>query len=104
IRWWRPDLLLTEEPQGGYGHPDHIRVHDIAMRAAALAADEWRIPVVAYIVRATDRVRAAQEWLAARDDLPIADAWGEPLRLAEMGGERPSIERETPDVVVDVRT
>jgi LmbE family N-acetylglucosaminyl deacetylase len=31
------DLLLSYDPQGGYGHPDHIRVHQVGARAAQLA-------------------------------------------------------------------
>lgn len=31
----RPDVLLTYDADGGYGHPDHIAVHQIAMAAAA---------------------------------------------------------------------
>jgi N-acetyl-1-D-myo-inositol-2-amino-2-deoxy-alpha-D-glucopyranoside deacetylase len=39
IRELRPQVLVTYDPQGGYGHPDHIQAHRVAMRAAALAAD-----------------------------------------------------------------
>lgn len=31
------DLLLSYDPQGGYGHPDHVRVHQVGARAAELA-------------------------------------------------------------------
>ncbi|KRE42141.1 N-acetyl-1-D-myo-inositol-2-amino-2-deoxy-alpha-D-glucopyranoside deacetylase [Knoellia sp. Soil729] len=31
-----PDVVVTYDAQGGYGHPDHIRVHD-AVRAAVAA-------------------------------------------------------------------
>ena len=31
-----PDIVVTYDAQGGYGHPDHIRVHD-AVRAAVSA-------------------------------------------------------------------
>jgi len=30
------DLLLSYNPQGGYGHRDHVRVHEVGARAAAL--------------------------------------------------------------------
>lgn len=33
----RADILLTDDPQGGYGHCDHVRVHQVGVRAAALA-------------------------------------------------------------------
>ncbi len=31
---WQPDVVVSYDANGGYGHPDHIRVHD-ATRAAA---------------------------------------------------------------------
>lgn len=34
----RPRVLITYRPDGGYGHPDHIQAHRVAMRAAELAA------------------------------------------------------------------
>ncbi|MGP4050788.1 N-acetyl-1-D-myo-inositol-2-amino-2-deoxy-alpha-D-glucopyranoside deacetylase [Streptomyces sp. 2A115] len=39
IREVRPQVLVTYDPNGGYGHPDHIQAHRVAMRAADLAAD-----------------------------------------------------------------
>src|SRR5215470_1092107 len=37
LREERADILLTYDPQGGYGHRDHIRVHQVGVRAARLA-------------------------------------------------------------------
>lgn len=37
LREERADILLGYDPQGGYGHPDHVRVYEVAMRAAELA-------------------------------------------------------------------
>lgn len=39
IREVRPQVLVTYDPNGGYGHPDHIQAHRVAMRAAGLAPD-----------------------------------------------------------------
>ncbi|NBE52483.1 N-acetyl-1-D-myo-inositol-2-amino-2-deoxy-alpha-D-glucopyranoside deacetylase [Streptomyces boluensis] len=39
IRELRPQVLVTYDPDGGYGHPDHIQAHRVATRAAELAAD-----------------------------------------------------------------
>ncbi|OKK06291.1 1D-myo-inositol 2-acetamido-2-deoxy-alpha-D-glucopyranoside deacetylase [Streptomyces sp. CB03234] len=39
IRSVRPQVLVTYDPDGGYGHPDHIQAHRVAMRAAELAAE-----------------------------------------------------------------
>ncbi len=40
----KPQVLITYDEFGGYGHPDHIKAHRVAMRAAELAADQgWQI-------------------------------------------------------------
>ena len=39
IREVKPQVLITYDEVGGYGHPDHIQAHRVAMRAAQLAAD-----------------------------------------------------------------
>ncbi|MFD7224195.1 N-acetyl-1-D-myo-inositol-2-amino-2-deoxy-alpha-D-glucopyranoside deacetylase [Streptomyces sp. NPDC059892] len=39
IREVRPQVLVTYDPYGGYGHPDHIQAHRVATRGAALAAE-----------------------------------------------------------------
>ena len=42
IRTYRPDVITTYNEYGGYGHPDHIRVHDVAIRAFPRAGDpDW---------------------------------------------------------------
>lgn len=43
IREVRPQVLITYDDFGGYGHPDHIQAHRVATYAAALAAaDSFR--------------------------------------------------------------
>jgi N-acetyl-1-D-myo-inositol-2-amino-2-deoxy-alpha-D-glucopyranoside deacetylase len=39
IRDVRPQVLVAYDPDGGYGHPDHIQAHRVAMRAADLAGE-----------------------------------------------------------------
>lgn len=39
IRRHRPDVVTTYNAFGGYGHPDHIRVHDVTVRAFPRAGD-----------------------------------------------------------------
>ncbi|WP_329497781.1 N-acetyl-1-D-myo-inositol-2-amino-2-deoxy-alpha-D-glucopyranoside deacetylase [Kitasatospora herbaricolor] len=55
VREVRPQVLVTYDENGGYGHPDHIQAHRVAMRAYELAADPgfrpelgpaWRIAKV----------------------------------------------------------
>jgi LmbE family N-acetylglucosaminyl deacetylase len=38
LRDENPDVLTTYDPRGGYGHPDHVHVHEVGARAATLAA------------------------------------------------------------------
>lgn len=44
IRALRPQVVLTFNPYGGYGHPDHIMAHRAAMAAFHAAADPARYP------------------------------------------------------------
>ena len=37
----KPHVLITYDDFGGYGHPDHIQAHRVAMRAAELSV--WQI-------------------------------------------------------------
>jgi N-acetyl-1-D-myo-inositol-2-amino-2-deoxy-alpha-D-glucopyranoside deacetylase len=55
IREVRPQVVVTYDENGGYGHPDHIQAHRVAMRGAELAADPafdpegaepWDIPKI----------------------------------------------------------
>lgn len=35
LRAWRADLLVSYDAHGGYGHPDHVACHEIAVAASA---------------------------------------------------------------------
>ena len=37
----KPHVLVTYDEIGGYGHPDHIQAHRVAMRASELA--QWKV-------------------------------------------------------------
>jgi N-acetyl-1-D-myo-inositol-2-amino-2-deoxy-alpha-D-glucopyranoside deacetylase len=66
IRERRADALVTYDPIGGYGHPDHIQTHRVTMRAAQLAeteslrvaGDPWRVPVIAWCAVPRDLIEA----------------------------------------------
>jgi N-acetyl-1-D-myo-inositol-2-amino-2-deoxy-alpha-D-glucopyranoside deacetylase len=71
VRRARPHVLITYEPGGGYGHPDHVMAHRVAMRAVDLAARDapdgtpgWAIPKVYWAVAPENLVRAALRELA----------------------------------------
>jgi N-acetyl-1-D-myo-inositol-2-amino-2-deoxy-alpha-D-glucopyranoside deacetylase len=52
VRAERPDAVVSDDENGSYGHPDHIKAHHVTVRAVALAADPdadvagepWRVP------------------------------------------------------------
>lgn len=68
IRQYRPDVAVTYDENGGYGHPDHIMTHRMTMAAVQAAADArcfpdagppWQVPKVYYTAWArSDILRA----------------------------------------------
>ncbi|MDE3088349.1 MAG: PIG-L family deacetylase [Chloroflexota bacterium] len=44
VRRHKPHVLLTFDPNGGYGHPDHIKIHQAAMIAYFVAGDARVFP------------------------------------------------------------
>ncbi len=44
VRRMRPQVLLTFDPNGGYGHPDHVAAHTAAVEAFSAASDPSRYP------------------------------------------------------------
>ncbi|WP_019134966.1 N-acetyl-1-D-myo-inositol-2-amino-2-deoxy-alpha-D-glucopyranoside deacetylase [Cellulomonas massiliensis] len=111
LRARRPDVVATYDPQGGYGHPDHVRTHEVATRAVALAAAEddgdhaaFAVPVVLWAAQGERALRAAyralsspavQGGLAAEDARELPDPDG-PLPAVAVPDERL-------DVLVDSR-
>ena len=62
----RPDIIVSFGPDGGYGHPDHIRVSEIPTKAGAAA----NVPVYhAAFPRQSQRlIDLLVEWLTGLDD------------------------------------
>ncbi len=50
IRRLRPHVVVTYDPDGGYGHPDHIQAHRVTTEAVAASAgsdypgEPWQVP------------------------------------------------------------
>ncbi|MEO3938237.1 N-acetyl-1-D-myo-inositol-2-amino-2-deoxy-alpha-D-glucopyranoside deacetylase [Dermatophilaceae bacterium Soc4.6] len=53
VRALRPDVVVTYDPQGGYGHPDHIQTHRVTRAALArlAALDDPAQPGRAFEIR-----------------------------------------------------
>lgn len=64
----RPAVVITYGPDGGYGHPDHIRAHEITMGACAGFPSVQR---VYYAVTSRSAVRAGVAVLSGTDGLPF---------------------------------
>jgi len=67
VREVRPQVLVTYDEFGGYGHPDHIQAHRVAMYAAQLAAvpsykpdlgEPWEIAKIYWGAMSESRMRA----------------------------------------------
>ncbi|QNL95114.1 N-acetyl-1-D-myo-inositol-2-amino-2-deoxy-alpha-D-glucopyranoside deacetylase [Aeromicrobium senzhongii] len=81
IREVRPQVLVTYDEFGAYGHPDHIQAHRVAHYAAALAAvpsyrrdlgEAWDIPKIYWTAESASRLREASEQLAqAGQEMPF---------------------------------
>lgn len=66
IRALRPDVVVTYDELGGYGHPDHIQTHKVTMAAlAALAAvAAVAVPVAYCILTPRSWAGTDREWLS----------------------------------------
>lgn len=62
----RPHVVLTYDPHGGYGHPDHVQTHRVTMRALELA--DWSVPKCYWIVVPRSSVAAQLVQLASPDN------------------------------------
>ncbi|HKO34583.1 MAG TPA: N-acetyl-1-D-myo-inositol-2-amino-2-deoxy-alpha-D-glucopyranoside deacetylase [Candidatus Limnocylindria bacterium] len=50
---FRPHVVVGYDPNGGYGHPDHIRVHEVTTAAVAASAQHgWAVPKFYWTVMA----------------------------------------------------
>ncbi|TWV46570.1 N-acetyl-1-D-myo-inositol-2-amino-2-deoxy-alpha-D-glucopyranoside deacetylase [Streptomyces misionensis] len=65
----RPQVLVTYDDNGGYGHPDHIQAHRVAMRAVDLAAERGHRVDKVYWNR-TPRSVAEAAFARLQDELP----------------------------------
>lgn len=83
IRSVRPQVLVTYDDFGGYGHPDHINAHRVAMYGAALAAvasfdpqsgPAWEIPKIYWTAFPKSvMLQQAREAVAAGLANPLGD-------------------------------
>ncbi|WP_448059410.1 PIG-L family deacetylase [Cellulomonas hominis] len=120
LRDRRPGVVATYEPHGGYGHPDHVRAHEVTMRAVQLAADPtweprepstpgtpstpstadaWAVPVVLWAATGEQALRAGYRALATHPDVDRLRR-GTHLVVPDPDGPLPSV--AVADALVDV--
>ncbi|MGA5806801.1 N-acetyl-1-D-myo-inositol-2-amino-2-deoxy-alpha-D-glucopyranoside deacetylase [Streptomyces cellulosae] len=86
----RPQVLVTYDENGGYGHPDHIQAHRVAMRAVELAAGRgWDVPKVYW--NRVPRSVAEEAFARLERDLP------------DLPFDKAATVRDVPGVVDDER-
>ncbi|MGV9612919.1 N-acetyl-1-D-myo-inositol-2-amino-2-deoxy-alpha-D-glucopyranoside deacetylase [Nocardia xishanensis] len=98
----RPRVVIGYDPRGGYGHPDHIRAHEVATAAVHDVAERgWDVPKFYWTVTDADMLRLHTEALARRtvDGLPGALPKGWRLPAA---GELASVPSHTVTTTVEV--
>ncbi|MBV8964668.1 MAG: N-acetyl-1-D-myo-inositol-2-amino-2-deoxy-alpha-D-glucopyranoside deacetylase [Mycobacteriaceae bacterium] len=68
INGFRPHVVVTYDPQGGYGHPDHVHTHTVTTAAVARSAESgWAVPKLYWTVLSISAAAAA---LAAPSEVP----------------------------------
>jgi N-acetyl-1-D-myo-inositol-2-amino-2-deoxy-alpha-D-glucopyranoside deacetylase len=87
----RPQVVVTYDESGGYGHPDHIRAHEVTMAAATTAASVRRVFHAAAPAGATERGLAA-----------LREAGNVPFRIPA-DDELPTVPDERAGTTIDVR-
>lgn len=84
IREVRPQVLVTYDQFGGYGHPDHIQAHRVAMYGAQLAAapsyrrdigEAWDVAKIYWGGISEGRMREGLRALREAGDDTAFDGW-----------------------------
>jgi len=100
IRELRPQVLVTYDEYGNYGHPDHIKAHRVATYAAALAAAPsyredlgaaWDIAKIYWMAMSEENFRDSLRRLRASGDTTTFEGM-------DPEGDYPMI---TPDRLID---
>lgn len=74
IRYYRPEIVVTYDEAGGYGHPDHMMTHHMTVAALEAAADPmqfpgsgrtWQVVKLYYTAWARSEMLKAFKWMHA---------------------------------------
>lgn len=78
LRDFRPHVVVTYDPNGGYGHPDHIQAHRVTTAAVAASSGDghpgepWQVPKFYWTVMDGETLA---EGLASLDSMELPDDW-----------------------------
>ena len=78
LRDFRPHVVVTYDPQGGYGHPDHIQAHRVTTAAVAASAGDghpgepWQVPKFYWTVMDGESMAEALESI---NEVELPDSW-----------------------------
>ncbi|MEY4348220.1 MAG: hypothetical protein RIS43_639 [Actinomycetota bacterium] len=87
----KPEVVVGYDQAGGYGHPDHVRVHDITL----LAAQECHVPTLLEATMDRQTISRVLDWVQPLIKLARAD---DVLKLADGFSARADI-----GYVIDIR-
>jgi N-acetyl-1-D-myo-inositol-2-amino-2-deoxy-alpha-D-glucopyranoside deacetylase len=83
LRAWRADLLVSYDAHGGYGHPDHVACHEIAVAASAASG----VPLVEVVSEPLLPVDGALAWHAPEQLPSVRRALGCYASQLEVDGD-----------------
>ncbi|MUL75551.1 N-acetyl-1-D-myo-inositol-2-amino-2-deoxy-alpha-D-glucopyranoside deacetylase [Mycolicibacterium sp. CBMA 226] len=78
LRDFRPHVVVTYDPNGGYGHPDHVQAHRVTTAAVAASSGDghpgepWQVPKFYWTVMDGESMAEALESL---NGIELPDSW-----------------------------
>lgn len=78
LRDFRPHVVVTYDPNGGYGHPDHIQAHRVTTAAVAASAGDghpgepWQVPKFYWTVMDGESMAEALESI---NGIELPESW-----------------------------
>ena len=109
IRSRRPDVVVTYEPGGGYGHPDHVRTHEVTQWAVDLAgarsdqaSPAFSVPVVLWAVQGRLALQRGLRALRGDAVLAVLGSLRDDLELPDPAAELPSVAVPDDEIELEV--
>jgi N-acetyl-1-D-myo-inositol-2-amino-2-deoxy-alpha-D-glucopyranoside deacetylase len=78
LRDFRPHVVVTYDPNGGYGHPDHVQAHRVTTAAVAASAGDghpgepWQVPKFYWTVMDGESMAEALDSL---NGIELPESW-----------------------------